>query len=199
MTDNAEQFDLRRMPATGEAPAPEFGRFERLTAQAQSLDQIVNTAIWREWEDVIKKQRQLRLQLARAERDFLGREPMPNRAAHKAQLNEDLQTIYDDAAAANLKRRNGQQYYPTRLLVAINRARAGERDPVNLVTDTIRRRTKGLDILLEAGMVELTLEWLVLDESKPYHDLFVERSHEIARRRVAEFRERAAAAKPERA
>ena len=46
-------------------------------------------------------------------------------------------------------------------------------------------------------MVELTLEWLVLDESKPYHDLFVERSREIARLRVAEFRERAAAAKTE--
>jgi hypothetical protein len=31
---------------------------------------------------------------------------------------------------------------------------------------------------VEAGMVELTLEWLVLDESEPYHDLFVERSRE---------------------
>ena len=117
------------------------------------------------------------------------RDPIPDRAADKQKLIEDLQKIYDDTVAADLKQADGRRYDPTRLLVAIRRARAGERDPVKLVTDTIRRHTEGLDILLHGGRVDLTLEWLVVDESKPYHDLFGARSVELAQARIEEFRQ----------
>ncbi len=73
--------------------------------------------------------------------------------------------------------------------MAINRARDGDRNPVKVVSDTIRRYTDGLNILLEAGLVELTLEWLVVDEPRAYHDLFSRRSVELARARIETFRQ----------
>jgi hypothetical protein len=145
------------------------------------------STIWGEWLSVRKQQARLRSELARAERLLNQRDPMPNRGPDKAQLIDDLQQLYDEMVEADLPRADGEHYYPTRLLVAIKRAREGERDPVKLVTDTIRRQIKGLGILLRAGLVELTLEWLVLDETKRYHDLFSQGSVELARARIAEF------------
>ena len=171
----------------GDEAAAQADRFEHLTRHALPLDQAMASPIWGEWLSVRKQQARLRSELARAERLLNQRDPMPNRAPDKAQLIDDLQQLYDDMVGADLPRADGEHYYPTRLLVAINRAREGERDPVKLVTDTIRRRTKGLGILLRAGLVELTLEWLVLDETKRYHDLFSQGSIELARARIAEF------------
>lgn len=187
LTTNDEQFELLRLPWGSDETLAHIDRFEHLTRNSLPLDQVVASAIWHEWLSVRKQQQRLRGKIARAERLLNERDPIPDRSDDKARLIEDLQQVYDDAVAADLPRADGERYYPTRLLVAINRARDGERDPVKVVADTIRRPTDGLDILLRAGLVELTLEWLVLDESKPYHDLFSDRSIELARARVAEF------------
>lgn len=187
LTTNDEQFEVLVYARGGDEAAAQMDRFEHLTRHALPLDQAMASTIWGEWLSVRKQQARLRSELARAERLLNQRDPLPNRAPDKAQLIDDLQQLYDDMVAADLPRADGQHYYPTRLLVAINRAREGDRDPVKLVTDTIRRRTKGLGILLRAGRVELTLEWLVLDETKPYHDLFSQGSIELARARIAQF------------
>jgi HKD family nuclease len=187
LTTNDEQFEMLRLARDHENAAAQLDRFERLTRNALPLDQVMASTIWHEWLSVRKQQQRLRREIDRAARLLNERDPLPDRSGDKALLIEDLQQIYEDAVAADLPRADGERYYPTRLLVAINRARDGERDPVKLVVDTIRRPTDGLGILLRAGLVELTIEWLVLDESKPYHDLFSDRSIELARARVAEF------------
>jgi HKD family nuclease len=187
LTTNDEQFELLRLARGSDEAAAQVERFERLTRNALPLDHVEGSTIWEEWLTVRRRQAQLRREIAHVERHLNEREPMPDRSADKARLIEDLQRLYDAAVAADLPRADGARYYPTRLLVAINRARDGERDPVKIVTDTIRRRTDGLDILLRAGLVDLTLESLVLDKSKPYHDIFGARSIQLARARLAEF------------
>ncbi len=187
LTTNDEQFELLKYVRDSDKASAQVDRFEHLTRHALQLDQVVSSAIWHEWLNVRKQQARLRSELERGERLLNERDPIPTRASDKAQLIDDLQQLYDDAVAADLPRADGEQYFPTRLLVAINRAREGERDPVKVVTDTIRRETQGLGILLRAGLVELTLEWLVLDASKPYHDLFGERSIQLARARIAAY------------
>lgn len=189
LVGNDEQFEVIELEAGGDDAAAQQDRLELLTRHAQPLDAIENSAIWLEWLDVRKKQARLRADIERLERNLRMHDPIPDRAADKQKLIEDLQKIYDDTVAADLKQADGRRYYPTRLLVAIRRARAGERDPVKLVTDTIRRHTEGLDILLDGGRVDLTLEWLVVDESKPYHDLFGARSIELAQARIEDFRQ----------
>jgi HKD family nuclease len=187
LTTNDEQFEMLRFARDSDEAAAQIDRFELLTRNALPLDQIEGSTIWDEWLTVRQRQVHLRRQLAQVERQLNERQPIPERSADKAQLIEDLQQLYDEAVAADLPRADGERYYPTRVLVAINRARDGERDPVKVVTDTIRRRTDGWDILLRGGLFELTLEWLVLDDSKVYHDLFHARSMELARARIAEF------------
>jgi HKD family nuclease len=188
LVHNDEQFEVTEYEAGGSEAGAHHDRFELLTRHAQPLDVVENTAIWREWLDVRKKQARLRTEIRRLEENLNGRDPIPDRATDTASLIDDLQKIYDDTVEANLEQADGRRYYPTRLLVAINRARAGERDPVKLVADTIRRHTDGLDLLLAGGRVDLTLEWLVLDESKPYHDLFSVHSIELAHGRIEAFR-----------
>lgn len=185
---NDEQFEVIEY-APGADVVAQHERFDHLTRYSQPLDSIEHTAIWHEWLAVRKQQAHARRELARIEQVFITRAPMPDRASDKAKLIEALQQIYDDTVAADLPRADGEQYRPTRLLVAINEARAGERDPVNVVSNTIRKHTDGLDILLQAGRVDLTLEWLVLDGSQPFHDLFSARSIDIARARIEQYRE----------
>lgn len=188
LVTNDEQFEVTRLSTGDPRIAAQHDRLDHLTRHAFALDVIEGSAIWREWLDVRRRQQRIRAQLISAERNLSQREPIPDRAADKARLIDDLQRIYDDTVAADLPRADGARYYPTRLLVAINAARGGEREPVKVVADTIRRHTDGLDILLQVGRVDLTLEWLVVDEGRPYHDLFDPRSQKLARDRIEEFR-----------
>jgi HKD family nuclease len=184
---NDEQFDVARFELDSVAAQAQVDRLGQLTRNALPLEQVVGTTIWHEWLAVISRQDQLRRQLAAIERQLNLREPAADRSEDKARLIDDLQALYDATVAAGLRRADGGLYAPTRLLDGIRRARAGVRDPVQLVADVIRKRTGGFDILLNANAVELTLEYLVLDASKPYRDLWTDRSRELARERVAMF------------
>ena len=188
LCSNDEQFEVFEFEPGDVTIAAHHDRYETLTRNAHPLDAIEGAAIWLEWLNVRRQQAQARRALAHAERNLNQREPIADRSLDKAKLVNDLQQIYDDTVAADLPRADGERYYPTRLLVAIYAARDGNREPVKVVSDTIRRHTDGLDILLEAGRVDLTLEWLVLDESKPYHDLFSRASVKLASDRIEEFR-----------
>jgi hypothetical protein len=132
---NDEQFELTRLPSGDPMIAAHHDRLDHLTRHALALDVIEGSAIWREWLEVRKRQQRIRAQLISAERNLSQRDPVPDRAIHKAQLIDDLQQIYDKTVAADLPRADGARYYPTRLLVAINAARNGEREPVKVVSD----------------------------------------------------------------
>lgn len=188
LVNNEEQFEVLQFSPDDPAVEEHAGRIDRLVRHRLPLEHVEGSAIWREWLDVRRKQLVFQRQLADAEKHLLDREPKLDRTADKNVLIEDLQAVYDNTVAAKLPRADGGPYAPSRLLQSIKKTRTGERDPVDLVADIIRRRTQGLDILLEAGLFDLTLEALVLDASKPYHDLFTKPSVAIATRRLEEFR-----------
>lgn len=190
MTTNEEQFEVLRMPVAGDTADAQAGRFERLTRNAQALGSVVDSPVWLEWLELRRQQLRVRSHVAHLERRYFEREPVADRSADKATLIEDLQGVYDQTVEADLKRRDGQQYYPTRLLVGINRCRRGEQDPVRLVANVVKKETEGLNIIREAGLIELTLEWLVVDESKPYHTLFSENTVRLAHERIDAFGDR---------
>jgi hypothetical protein len=72
--------------------------------------------------------------------------------------------------AAKLARRAGHRYVPKRFKQAIDRARAAG-NPVPTAANICRRRSEGFDVILAADRRDLTAEALVVDASKPYHDL----------------------------
>lgn len=184
LTTNDEQFEILRFTRADNVAEEHNDRYARLTRNALPLESVTRSAVWAEWLTLRRHQDRVRSQIAHLERRYLEREPLGDRSADKAVLIEDLQGVYDRTVEADLKRRDGGQYYPTRLLVAINRCRAGERDPVRLVADIVKKETEGLNIIREAGLFELTLEWLVIDEDKPYHGLFSTNTVQTARSRL---------------
>ena len=183
---NDEQFEVATMSADGSESAAKALRFERLTARAIPLDAIQGTAIWREWLDVIKQQAQSRRELERLGRNLAQRDPQPDRAADKAHLIEDLDALYRRMVDARLPTANDRTYVPRRFKQAIDRARRGA-DPVQLVTRICRHRNAGFDVLFVNNRPDLTVEQLVLDATKPYHDLFGQQTRELSAERIAQF------------
>jgi HKD family nuclease len=188
---NDEQFELATMAADGSESAAQALRFERLTARAIPLDKVEGTAIWREWLDVIKQQRQSQRELERLGRNFAQRDPQPDREADKAQLIEDLEALYRRTVEARLPTTSERAYVPSRFKQAIDRARQGA-DPVQLVTRVCRHRSGGFDVLFVNDRPDLTVEQLVLDTAKPYHDLFGQQTRELSAERIAQFPSRGA-------
>ncbi len=79
-------------------------------------------------------------------------------------------------------------YRPTRYLNEIRKTRAND-DLVPAVARMVRR-THGLGILAQARRQDLMVETrIVLDETKPYHVLFAERTLELARERLRDLDE----------
>jgi len=104
----------------------------------------------------------------------------------RGQLLADLYGIYEATVEKNLLTPKGHLYRPTRFLVGINRARDSG-DPFELVSRLCRRQTGGFDIILEHDQPQLTVEGLVMDEQKPYHRLFTQRTRELASERLKQF------------
>ena len=183
---NDEQFELATMAADGSEAAAQAERFERLTARAIPLDAVEGTAIWREWLDVIRQQSQSRRELERLGRNLARRDPQPDRTSDKAVLIADLDELYRRTVEARLPTATGRAYVPSRFKQAIDRAQRGA-DPVQLVTRVCRHSSAGFDVLFVNDRPDLTVEQLVLDESKPYHDLFGQQTRELSAARMAGF------------
>lgn len=75
---------------------------------------------------------------------------------------------------------------PSRFKQAIDRVRNGA-DPVQLVTRICRHASEGFDILLAHNRPDLTVEQLVVDAARPYHDLFGAQTRELSSQRLEEF------------
>lgn len=185
---NDEQFELFSMPAGGPEAAVQAERFDRLTANALPLESVHGGATWREWLHLIREERRRRSsELERLARSLANRDPQPDRTADKEALTSDLEDLYRRTREAKLQKESGGTYNPSRFGQAIARARAGQGDPVRIVTSICRRRSSGFDILFENGRRDLTVEVLVLDPSKPYHDLFGDETRALCVERLRAF------------
>jgi hypothetical protein len=104
-------------------------------------------------------------------------------------LWHDLLSLYHEAQEVMIVGKDGVErpYRPTRYLNEIRRGRA-ENALVPTVARIMRRPTHGLGILADAGRRDLMVETrIVLDQSKPYHFLWSEKTRELAQRRLREL------------
>jgi hypothetical protein len=185
LRENREQFELVRVPAPSVVADVHERRFVELTAGAMSLDEVEGSAAWREWHWQLKHRRRLADEQRRLDERLAATAPV-DRAADKQLLQADLEDLYRRTVAAGLRRRDGQRYVPHRFREGIERARE-RRDPVSLVGRICHRQTEGFDVLLEADRPELTVEALVVDPAKPYHDIFSPETRSRSEERLRQF------------
>jgi len=186
LEDNAEQFELTRVPLDSEEASEHEERFIELTAGAHPLETVEGTVVWSSWLLMITKSKSHRDQIHRLEEQF---NEVPVRLKPEKErklLLADLYEIYHATVDKNLRTPKGNLYRPTRFLVGINRAK-NEGDPFELVTRLCRRQTGGFDIILENDEPYLTVEALVVNEQKPYHRFFAEKTKELAAQRLKKF------------
>lgn len=186
LLENDEQFDLSRLPIDSEGALRQTERFEQLTARAVRLDEVVGTTIWADWQTILIKQRLHRRELDRLEASLEKREIRPSRQKDRELLIADLMELYEVTVDERLTTKKGRHYVPTRFLQGIRRAEAGG-DPVRLVYRICRHQTDGFDVILDADRYDLTVESLVVDTTKPYHDLFTDSTREISAERLKQF------------
>jgi hypothetical protein len=99
-------------------------------------------------------------------------------ASHEllTKLEEDLLAIYTIAGReVTYVAKNGERkaYWPHRYLQAVRRA-IDKNEVLEFVETLVTREaaTRGFGYLEDAGRQDLTVEAIVVDESKPYHHLF---------------------------
>lgn len=186
LEDNDEQFELTRMPLDSEEAAEHEERFIELTAGTHLLETVEGTVVWSSWLAMINQSALHRREIRRME-TRLDKVPVKSKPEkERQQLLDDLYGIYDETVAKNMLTPKGNLYRPTRFLVGINRARDGG-DPVELVSKLCRRQTKGFSTILTYDEPDLTVEALIVDEQKPYHWLFTEKTKELAADRLKQF------------
>ena len=98
----------------------------------------------------------------------------------------DLYELYERTVAAKLPREDGKAYVPNYFKRGLDNW-CGVNNPVPLVASICRRQTKGFDVILARGSRDLTVEALVVNEGKPYHDLFDDETIQRSRRRLSQF------------
>lgn len=183
---NDEQFELRRMLQGSEEADEQEERFIELTASAHRLETVEGTVVWNSWLTMINKTKRHREEIQRLERQLDAAPVRSKPEQERQQLLDDLYEIYNATVAKNMVTPAGKLYRPTRFLVGINRARDGG-DPFELVSRLCRRQTGGFNIILEYDEPDLTVEALVLDEQKPYHEIFTKKTKELAAERLMKF------------
>lgn len=186
LVDNKEQFELSQMPIKSEAAHRQEARFDNLVLGAVRLDEVVDTTVWTEWQTVLIKQRLHRRELDRLEASLNQREIRPSRQKDRELLVADLMELYELTVADRLMTKQGRHYVPTRFLQGIRHAKA-DGDPVQLVYRICRYQTDGFDVILDADRPDLTVESLVIDATKPYHDLFTESTRQLSAERLKQF------------
>jgi hypothetical protein len=185
LRDNREQFEVA---ATDDPDLIEMQvvRYEDLTAGAAPLGRVKGTIAWDEWLRQGAERGRLGRELARLD-EKLARSSSVDREADKRLLLADLNDIYTQTvAAADIRRRDGQKYVPSRFRQGIGRAEENG-DPVRLVFNMCRHKTEGFDVLLDANRPDLTVEALVVDRGKAYHDLFQEETKRLSAERLNAF------------
>lgn len=185
LLDNVEQFEFRRFPIDSDVADQHERRYEELVAGAVPLDEVRTSPYWYEWERQARKRAQLERQLQELDDELVSRKA-GGREADKLLLLADLQALYERTVAARLPRADGKSYVPSYFKRGLDNARAAG-NPVPLVARICDRQTEGFDVILASGAPELTVEALVVDPDKPYHDLFSEKTRRLAQERLRKF------------
>lgn len=120
------------------------------------------------------------------------RPPLPREESTQAaiaQLYEDAVEIYERARReVTIERSDGrrQKYAAVRYKQQIDRGyESGLLVPA--IAGIVKSRSSGFDHLEEAQRPDLMLETLVLDESKPYHQLFVSNTIRTAKEQMGDY------------
>ncbi len=173
LRDNAEQFELFRVPASDVAGIDEqTQRFTRLTAPAVSLDVVRASPYWSLWKQQLSQRRAL----AEAQHQLdetLGRAADAGLAVEA--LHADLADLYERTKSeVEIPAPGGgvRRYVASYFKRAIDDSR-GTTGPVPVVARMVKSPTDGYDHLAAAKRPDLMVETLVVDTSKPYHRLFL--------------------------
>lgn len=181
LTANEEQFEYFRLDSSHAALIEEHEqRFGVFAQHATPLDDVRKTRFWSEWENQAAE----RKELVDRERE------LDDRLAVKAgadlaqtQLYNDLLALYERTKTeVRIPAPGGgdRPYVASRFKQAIDRGRR-EGTLVPVVARIVRRPTEGFEHLADAGRPDLTVEALVLDQTKPYDHLFGEETKRLAR------------------
>jgi hypothetical protein len=186
LKENIEQFELTRMPLKSEEAIKQEERFVELTAGTYLLESAEGSVVWNSWLTMITKARDSHklIKMLEGQLDEIPVKLRPEK--ERRELLADLYAIYEATVEMDLLTPKGHLYRPTRFLVGINRAR-DTGDPFELVSRLCRRQTGGFDIILEHDQPQLTVEALVMDKQKSYHQLFTQRTKELAGDRLKQF------------
>lgn len=178
---NQEQFEIMRFTDAVQIEAQEK-RLARLTDGAIPLHRFRGSLAWRLW----RAQQDARVHLLEKEHAMnqaLAESNPINRRPDVEQLQRDMWDVYDRTLAARLKKKNGHIYNPSGLRLQLEGKR-GPKEPVPIAASICKSGTEGFDTIHEANRPDLTIEFLVVDPTRPYHDLFPEETRTLSARRL---------------
>lgn len=185
LTSNVEQFELLEMPLASDAADEHERRFAQLVGAGIPLAELEKSPAWYEWKDQARERKKIAARLLELDAVLASRKAA-GREEHKKLLCADLYALYERTVSARLPRADGKAYVPNYFKRGLDAACAAN-NPVPFVARMCDRQTEGFDVILEHGGPDLTVEWLVVDATKPYYDLFEERTRRLAAERLEQF------------
>lgn len=185
LVSNVEQYELIETRIDSDVAAGHEQRFAAITSAALTLEEAEVSPAWYEWASQQKQRAQIRRQLRELD-DKLAARKSGGRAQDKRALCDDLQELYEQTVLARLPGRDGRPYRPNYFKRGLDDACAAN-NPVPFVARICRRATEGFDVIRAAGRPDLTVEALVVDVSKPYHDLFDDATVHLSEQRLSEL------------
>ncbi len=185
LVSNVEQFELSEHQRGSPESDENERRFMSLTSAARPLEEFEKSPAWFEWSDQLRKREEIARRLHELDAVLASRKA-GGRDQDKRLLCDDLLTLHDEIVAARLPGSAGRAYRPTRFKQALDKACAAN-NPVPFVANFCRRTTEGFDVIAAAGASGLAVEALVVDASKPYHDLFDTSTVETSARRLEQL------------
>jgi hypothetical protein len=182
---NTEQFDIQQIPLDSARAERHEARFDELVAGAMSLAELMESPAWFEWKDQIRDRERIQRELNKLDTRLASRKT-DSRQEDKRLLCADLYGLYAKTVAAKLPRADGKAYIPHYYKRGLDNAcAAGE--PVPFVARLCKRQTEGFDVMLAAGERDLTVEALVMDVNKTYHNLFDDETRRKAQEHLDQF------------
>src|SRR5690349_1057854 len=160
LSQNREQFETAHVIDQHEIDA-QWRRFAALTEGAITLEEMVGSVAWKEWEQQMPERRRL----VKREEDLderLASSAPKNMDKAKDTLRADLWGIHDKTLKEKLPKPEGGTYNPGHFRLELEGHR-GVTDPVHIVGRICRRTTRGFGVIRNSGRWDLTVESLVVD------------------------------------
>lgn len=182
LRDNREQFEILSVEDAAEVAAQQR-RFDALTSGAIPLGRFEGSIAWRTWIEQLRRRAEIAARVAALDRALAESHPI-DREPDKQLLMDDLWELYELTLEAKLKKEDGKTYVPSGLRLQLEGKR-GPKEPVPIAASICKSGTEGFDTILRTNnRRDLTVEWLVVDETKKYHDLFPEETLRLSAERL---------------